>query len=506
MRIQRQCHALADELNALVNTDLVNHVMQYCADRKSKEPYKNPDSELHVDEHGNILLVGGSLSGDCSRTEMCMICEGVDVEIGEGSIVIGCTFSRLELISVLDSDVKELNARHTVKIGKNCVLIGCLLRDDCEIGDGATMAASAVSQAVIGKDCRIFLSSVLLRYGSVGTGFTAVHTLFHSDKCKVGANAFMMSGKYGIIPWESATKELYNEITTRCDWITYSTAIQNILNDCFMHGLQYYDNQKEIQELAKKDPDDVSYKYQPGPTAYRKQYLYLDKLARMMKLTNSVVCLHSKTAALDHCVFKPMIVLLRDRITRSDADCEMNDFNGHEYTYREMFSYEPRIRVGDNVQFYWSLPLCVTRIEQETYASWRQQRRKPCGYDSFTWNKFNGYDYDLEIGDDCVITSCADWLDVKTLPHYERAGRFIMKDGVTLYIPTDRDGDPTIIDSLNSVDIVADTSRSLRLSSRVEYIFEDNTKIFMRQAVNWESKSNSYVWRIKVKPNEMAVI
>lgn len=506
MKIQRQCRALADELTNRVRNQLIDDVNKYCADRESKKPYKKPDSELHVDENDNTVLVGGSLSGDLSNTSMCLVAEGVDVEIGEGSLVLGCIFTRLSLSSIYSDDVKELDVQHTIRIGKNCILVGCLFRDDCDIGDNAVMAASGVAQGTIAKDSRLFLSSVLLRYGSVGERFTAVQTLFHADKCKVGTDAFMMSGKYGIISWEPAIKDLYGEIDSRCKFITYNNAIQNTVNDCFQHGLEYYDNQTEVQRLAEENPDDISYKYAPPPTAYRKQYLQLDRVARMMKFTNAITCFYAKDLTVDSATFRPMAVVLRDRINCSNADREWDNYDERKYTFRDVFNYDPRIRVGNNVQFYWSLPICVCRIEQESYASWQRRRVKPCGFDSFTWNKFNGYDYDLEIGDDCVITSCADWSCAKPPTHYERAGRFLMRNGVTLYVPTDKDSDVSFVDSLTSVDILADTSRSLRLSPRVEYIFEDNTKVFLRQAVNWQEKSSSYVWRIKVKPGEMAVI
>jgi len=506
MRIQRQCRALADELTDRVRTQLPGEVDNYCKDRESKKPNKKPDSELYVDEKDNTVLIGGTLSGDLSNTSMCLVGEGMTVEIGEGSIVMGCVFTRLDLSSIYDASVKELHEQHHVKIGRNCMLIGCLFRDDCVIGDNATMASSAVSQATIGEDARLFMSSVLLRYGRVGDRFTAVQTLFHSDKCEVGADAFMMSGKYGIISWEPAIKELYQEIYSRCVFLAGSNAVLNTVNDCFQHGVEYYDNQKEMQRLAEEDPDDLSYKYSVAPTVYRKQYLYLDKVARMLKLTNDIICFYAKDITMDKAKFPPMYVVLRDRITCSNAEREWDNYDERKFTFREVFAYEPRIRIGNNVQFFSPFALCVTRIEQDTYASWRRQRVKPCGFDSFTWNKFNGYEHDLVIGDDCVITSCADWLEFKPIPHYERAGKFTMKDGVTFYVPTERDGSASFIDGLRTVDILADSGRSHRLFTGVEYIFEDNTRIFMRQAINWQAKSNSYVWRIKVKPGDMAVI
>ena len=199
MKIQRQCHALADALTDAVRDELRGRVELYNAERAKQKVADLSEKKLKVDKKRRIItLEGGAIFGDLKNTSKCLVGEGVDVQIGEGSVVIGCVFSRLDLPSVYDPEVKEIHETHRIVIGKNCVLIGCLLRDDVTIGDNSVMAASAASQVTIGSGARMFLSSVLARYGTIGERFTAIQTLFHTDKCEVGTGTFMCSGKWGM--------------------------------------------------------------------------------------------------------------------------------------------------------------------------------------------------------------------------------------------------------------------------------------------------------------------
>ena len=509
MKIQRQCHALADALNDAVRKELRNRVELYCnSHEQTGRTVEPPDEEIQVDDHDNTILIGGTLSGDRTNVSKCIIGEGVDVVVGEGSVVVGCIFSRLALLSTTDEGVKELHVRHTIEIGKNCVLIGCLIRDDVVIGDNATMAASAASQVTLGKDARLFMSSVLARYGTIGERFTAVQTLFHTDKCEMGADAFMCSGKWGIISWENAYSALDGEMTDRCSTFTYDTLTGKTLRELFENGVKFYEDQTAKAAKYEETHDELDWECKYAhPPVYRRQYLALDKLTAPFELTDNIIEFVDESMTVEHCTFPPMVVLFRDYITDTRADQEVQNFDGHKFTFREAFSFNARIRIGNNLQVYATCPLCVTRIEQETWNSYREPETHPKGFGNFTWEKLGGHEYDLEIGDDCLITSSTDWVTMKPRYRYLRVGRLVMKDGVTLYLPGEDYGDASYSKSLQTVDVFGDRSRSQLLGVQTEYIFEEGSKIFPRGTVTCKQDSTPcHVWRLKVRKNDMAII
>jgi hypothetical protein len=509
MKIQRQCHALADALTDAVREKLRDRVELYCTSHEKTRCNKNlKDEELNTDEHDNTVLVGGSLSGDRTNVSKCLVGEGIDVKVGEGSIVIGCVFSRLQLCSTQDEVVKELHERHTVEIGKNCILIGCLFRDDVTIGENTIMAASGASQVTLGKDSRLFMSSVLNRYGTIGERFTAIQTIFHTDKCEVGTDAFMCSGKWGIISWGTAYRGLEKEMIDRCSSITYDLLIMRFLDVCWDSGLRFYDEQKYKEEKAEEEPDNWEYKY-AHPTVYRRQYLRLDNMARHFALSDNIVEMLYEGATIENSTFSPMVVILRDYITDARASEEVQNFDGRKFTNREAYSYFPRIRVGNNLQVFSTFPLRVTRIEQEPYSRhWSDRPQvKPQGFGTFTWEKLGGHEYDLEIGDNCVITTSGDWITSKRPYRCECAGRFIMKDDVTFYVGAEPYGEPAIKEQLQSVDVFGDRSRSEHLSVQTEYLFDDRSTVFLRGTITGrQDNTPCHVWRLKVRRNDTAII
>ena len=153
---------------------------------------------------------------------------------------------------------------------------------------------------------------------------------------------------------------------------------------------------------------------------------------------------------------------------------------------------------------YASFPVCITRIDQDNHY-W-QRKEVPDGYGNFVWNKLNGHEYDLVIGDDCVITSASDWLEGKPLYKYDRIGRLIMQDGVTFYVPQEEWGDPVFGDTLQTVDVFGDRSTSNRMSPRTEYIFEDNSRVFLRGTLTSANNEASHIWRVKINKNDLAII
>ena len=513
MKIQRQCHALADALTDAVRDELRGRVELYCKERGGKSVLSTlPERKLKVDKKRRIItLEGGAISGDFKNVSKCLVGEGVDVRIGEGSIVIGCVFSRLDLPSMYDPEVKEIHETHKIVIGRNCVLIGCLFRDDVTIGDNSVMAASAASQVTIGSGARVFLSSVLARYGTVGERFTAIQTLFHTDKCEVGTGTFMCSGKWGIISWEHAYSGLNDAITAICCRVSSDIATYRFLKDTFLHGLRDHDKEVKAAERYKNNPVDTDYEGKhASPTVYRRQYLKLDDLAVQFDLCKGIVKFPDSDITLDRATFNPLVVDLRDYIQDGKARLEIENSDGKKYTFREAFSFAPRIRIGNNLHVYTNFLLCVSRIEQkEEYSRhrWSDRLLKPSGFDNFTWEKFNGKDYDLEIGDDCTVTTTADWIEGKPVYKYARAGRFVMRDNVTLYQPGEAHGEITLHKSLQTVDVIDDHHSQERLSVRTEYLFDEGSKVFIRGVVNGNANFKPcYVWRVSVRRNDLAVI
>ena len=512
MKIQRQCHNLADALTDAVRDDLRGRVELYCKEHGKSALSELPEKKLKVDKKRRIItLEGGAISGDLKNTGKCLVGEGVNVVIGEGSIVLGCVFSRLDLASMYDPEVKEIHETHKIVIGRNCVLIGCLFRDDVTIGDNSVMAASAASQVTIGRGARVFLSSVLARYGILGERFTAIQTLFHTDKCEVGADTFMCSGKWGIIPWGYAYDGLYDTITAICDKAASNVSTYRFLKDTFLHGFRDHDRAVKAAERYKNNPVETDYegKY-ASPTVYRKQYLKLDDLAEQFDLCKGIVKFPDSDITLERATFNPLVVVLRNYIQDTRSRMEIENADGKKYTFREAFSFSPRIHIGNNLHVFTNFLLGVSRIEQkEEYARnrWAGRRLKPSGFDNFTWEKFNGKDYDLEIGDDCTITTTADWVEGKPVHKYAYAGRFVMRDNVTLYQPGEAYGDISLHKSLQTVDIIAERTCQDRLSVRTEYLFDEGSKVFIRGVVNSNATYKPcYVWRVSVRRNDLAVI
>ena len=305
MKIQRQCHALADALTDAVRDELRGRVELYNAERAKQKVADLSEKKLKVDKKRRIItLEGGAISGDLKNTSKCLVGEGVDVKIGSGSIVVGCVFSRLDLPSVYDPEVKEIHETHRIVIGRNCVLIGCLFRDDVTIGDNSVMAASAASQVTIGSGARMFLSSVLARYGTIGERFTAIQTLFHTDKCEVGTGTFMCSGKWGIISWDCAYAGLNDAITAICCRVSHDISKYYFLKDTFLHGLRDHDKEVKAAERYKNNPVDTDYegKY-ASPTVYRRQYLKLDDLAVQFDLCKGIVKFPDSDITLDRATY-----------------------------------------------------------------------------------------------------------------------------------------------------------------------------------------------------------
>lgn len=512
MKIQRQCHKLADALTDAVRDDLRGRVELYCEEHDKSALSELPEKKFKVDKKRRIItLEGGAISGDLKNTGKCLVGEGVDVIIGEGSIVIGCVFSRLDLASLYESEVKEIHETHKIVIGRNCVLIGCLFRDDVTIGDNSVMAASAASQVTVGRDARVFLSSVLARYGTLGERFTAIQTLFHTDKCEVGVDTFMCSGKWGIISWSHAYDGLYDTITAICDKVASNVSTYRFLKDTFLHGFRDYDREVKAAERYKNNPVETDYegKY-ASPTVYRRQYLNLCNLAEQFDLCTSIVKFPDSDITVERAIFNPLVVVLRNYIQDARSRMEIENADGKKYTFREAFSFSPRIHIGNNLHVFTNFLLGVSRIEQkEEYARsrWTDRRLKPSGFDNFTWEKFSGKDYDLEIGDDCTITTTADWIEGKPVHKYAHAGRFVMRDNVTLYQPGEAYGDISLHKSLQTVDILDERACQDRLSVRTEYLFDEGSKVFIRGIVNSNATYKPcYVWRVSVRRNDLAVI
>ena len=435
MKIEKQCRALADALTEYVRNDLRAAIYRYEKDHVPEVEPSPPDSELNTDSQYNTVLIGGSLSGARADMECCIIGEGVDVVVGEGSVVIGCVFSRLELESITNNAVKELDERHRIEIGKNCILIGALIRDDCTIGDNSVIIGSAISRTTLGPGARMFLSSLLTNYGTVGASFTAVQTLFHTTRMEMGADAFMCSGKWGIISWGTAFKSLAGEIADRCTYIPYLIRHNYMLRDILEAGVDHYDQEKEKE--AEEERTNARWS-SARPSVHRRQYLALNKLAgKKFRLCDNITAFDFEGMTLEDAGVRPLVVIFRDLIREADADREHEVYDAHRWTLHEFYqSVPPRIHIGDKFTMWAPMLLCINRLDKDYPAySWCSSSEGPKGFVNFTWKKFNGQEWDMFIGDDVTITMTGDWVTNRIPRSYDRAGRLVIKDGATLCMP-----------------------------------------------------------------------
>lgn len=507
MRIQKQCRALVDDLAQYTSAELPIEVLQYLDAQKEHYVDVDPDIVVHTDAHGNTVCVGGSLSGDLTMAHACFIGEGVDVVIEEGCTVIGCVFSRLDCSVITDEDYAEIHVTHKIVIRKNSVLVGCLLRETCDIGENAVMANSAISQTNLGPNSRVFCSSVLTRFSYVGEGFTAVQTIFHTDRCEAGKNIFMMSGKWGIIPWEKASTALHTTILVRCRELAFYNVILKTMRDTMYSSLQKWDDIKKAHDIGS-DKNYRAYAYTALPV-YRRQYQKLADMANLLQLCNNIdISLYpgvdKKLSAL-----RPMLVSFYDHY-RDEDDAAQFQIRPAVKTSQQFYSYRPRIHIGDNLQAFSAIMLMVSRISESNRHKRFYAGPSEEGFDHFAWEKMKDEPYDVWIGNDCTFMS-SNSLVVDYIPsQYTGVGRFVMKDGATRYAYTENYWcrDNLTINLANS-DVAANTYSGYQ-ASVMEYVLEENSKGFFF-GLNCSSdsgnmKSHSHIWRIKVKRNTMAII
>ena len=111
------------------------------------------------------------------------------------------------------------------------------------------------------------------------------------------------------------------------------------------------------------------------------------------------------------------------------------------------------------------------------------------------------------IGDDVTITMTGDWVTNRVPRSYDRAGRLVIKDGATLCLPQVKYGDTSFESHLVSVDFVNGSMSDSDFAPTTEYVFEEGSKVFVHGSVaQTRDRSVSYVWRVNVKRNAMAVV
>ena len=505
MKIQKQCRALADDLAQYTSVELPIEVLQYLDVQREHFVKVDPDLVVHTDAHENTVCVGGSLSGDLTTTHACFIGEGVDVVIEEGCTVIGCLFSRLDCSTITDKDYAEIHVTHKIIIRKNSVLVGCLIRETCDIGENAIMANSAISQTNMGPNSRVFCSSVLTRFSYVGEGFTAVQAIFHTDRCEVGKNAFMMGGKWGIIPWEKASNALHTALLVRCRELAFHNVILKTMKETLYSGLKKWDDIKQAHDTAGQSYRAYAYSSLP---VYRKQYQKLSGMAGLLDLCNTIELDLYPGADKRLTSLRPMLVSFYDHY-RDEDDAAQFNVRSAVKTSQQFYSYRPRIHIGDNVQVFGAIMFQVSRVSGSNRHKRFYAGPSDDGFDHFTWLRLKDEPYDIWIGNDCTLMVSNSWTADNVPAQYDAVGRFVMKDRATYYGYTEnywcRD---SLVVNLASSD-VATNSYGRYQESVMEYILEEGSKGFFFGTIRGSdsnSKAHSHIWCVRVKRNAQAII
>lgn len=470
------------------------------------QPPDIPDDEYTKDTTNTFRAMDATLTGDLSNVWNCCIGDSMDVEIGEGAVVIGCAFVRILQINNEDPDVPEAKARHTIKIGPGCVCIGSIFRDTCELGSDCTVIDSLVTQANIGSESQLYMTSLMLRYGSAGNRLKMLHSVFHSDPCKIGNDMLIVHGKLGLYPTADVATSFNTALHSNA-----MTLCRRIWTNLFFKSACYSTIRKYDRRAEEITEDNTTY---ARAIVARKQWLSGNNAGNDLLLKNTPRIANADNTRF-WCNDWMMVVQFSDAIRGKDAKCETYwEPSNHKTDSRTFYtSYEPRIHIGDNFRVF--MPFVVRVGSASHPKTWRfgsatDSIGNPVGAQKATWRRFMEKPCDVEIGNNVTITVCDSWDDGGGYTSSCRnIGRLELQDNAVVYERGLVANESSSLDTaFNRVRIMDDSGSGL--TERCSLTVCKNGRLYLNGLVvqkhDHGKVAHSHLWNVTVDRDEIAVI
>ena len=468
-------------------------------------PPELPDDEYTKDASSNFRAVDATLTGDLTNVWNCCIGDSMDVEIGEGAVVIGCAFVRILQLNNEDPEVPEVKARHTIKIAPGCVCIGSIFRDSCEIGNGSTIIDSLVTQATVGSEAQLYMSSLMLRFGSVGNRLQMLHSAFHSDPCKVGNDMLIAEGCLGLYPVDDVTVSFNNALTNNIMGMCRRLWTDLFFRSACWSTIRRYD--KRAEEIAERQTYSRA-------IVERKQWLSGNNAVSDLALKQTPRIANADNSRFWYNSYM-LIVQFSDAIRSKDAKCETYwDSAGHEKSAKSFYtSYEPRISIGNNFRVFMPFVVRVgsashPRVSRYGYTA-SDTMGNPIGAQKATWKRFLEKPHDVEIGNNVTITVCDTWEDGAYTSSCRNIGRLELQDNAIVYERRLVANESSSLDtSFNRVRLIDDSGGGL--TERCALTVSKNGRLYINNLVTQKHDhgkvAHSHLWSVTVDRDEIAVI
>lgn len=369
-------------------------------------------------KHGNMLISDGTLTKhDSAFVKGCVIGDGIDVEVGEGAIVMGCVFARAYRQEIYDKESKELETRHHVVIGPMSIVIGSSFRDSCILGEHARVAQCCFTQATFGDNLIAIRSAVLLRYGGFGNDAILFHAVIAMDPGTVGNNALFMDGLLATLNPDDVANSYVHRVG-----VDITGFLIRLLNMELMKTTLLY---KTEDQLRKENKENAQWEW--GHISYtEKCFIDGSRLIAPMNIEPGVPVAGSWQGAL-----YPLYFQVHDDVRELNAK-EEKYYDHHKDTSQGFYKQQDkRIKIGNNVRV-----LCNAMFRLGAIAANRNyhgQPSNPKGYSLVGWRKCVRHDYDFLIGNDVTFTCHNTWLSTGYPAGSDCVGRFVLEDGATIY-------------------------------------------------------------------------
>lgn len=370
-------------------------------------------------KNGNLLPSDGTLNKHISAyVKDCVIGDGVDVEIGEGAIVIGCTFTRAFLLQIYDYQSKELEARHKIVIGPMSIVIGCAFRDSCKLGTHTRAVQCMFTQVNIGNELIAVKSAALLRYGSIGDNAIMFHSVIAIDPGTVGNNALFMDGMLAVLNPDDVANSYVHHVGVDVTSFILRIFNMDLLKSVLLH--------KSENQIKAENAENKQWEW-GHVSCYEKCFINGDKLPSQMKIESTVPVTGSWSGALH-----PLYFQVHDDIREDFAKTEKY-YDHHENTSEGFYgNQKKRIKIGDNVRV-----LCNAMFRMGAISANRNYHSgypsSPKGYMLVGWNKCVRHDYDFLVGNDVTFMCHNTWMSAGYPANSDCVGRLVLEDGATIY-------------------------------------------------------------------------
>lgn len=425
---------------------LVNDILDQCTCQQAIiEAYNNPEfnalaaerdaqgwsNKLHGElnffgEPGdrNLLCIDGRIHGHCECLRDCLIGDGIDLQVGENCVIIGCTFTRAFRISLTEENNQELNARHRVIIGDNSVIIGCAFRDSVTVGRDSKILMSALTQVNIGNRARIVWSSVLMKFGHIGDDLTMMHSVLSTDPAVIGDRALFGDGLLSILDYgmvlETYTLTIRKYMRARLSLFWISGNITSIMyesiescdrkiKEATERGEEWRKPQKRVQACHGEDQ--------------------VQKLGIMSKVPfNNPLSYNWENK------FYPLLFQVADNIRDKNAEGE-EYFRAMNCTAEDFYTgQKKRISIGNDFTVLTSQAFRMGSIGNSCRNHPYATARAPGGMSKLSWEMNIRQDYDFQAGNNVTITAFGTWMENGFPDCNDNVGRLVLQDGATLYI------------------------------------------------------------------------